>query len=76
MIRPIKKYNNKTQYFTKYGYVILYNNDVYLNRGAFAKGIYNDEDTMLKLKEYIDPNKNILEIGAHCGTSSMYILHF
>jgi FkbM family methyltransferase len=76
MIRPIKKYNNKTQYFTKYGYVILYDNDVYLNCGAFAKGIYNDEDTMLKLKEYIDPNKNILEIGAHCGTSSIVYSSF
>jgi hypothetical protein len=39
MVRPIKKYNNKTQYLTKYGYVILYDNDVYLNRGTFAKGI-------------------------------------
>jgi len=44
MIRPIKKYNNKTQYFTKYGYVILYDNDVYLNRHAFTKCIYNDEN--------------------------------
>jgi hypothetical protein len=39
MVRPIKKYNNKTQYLTKYGYIILYDNEMYLNRGTFKKGI-------------------------------------
>jgi FkbM family methyltransferase len=76
MLRVIKKVNNKTQYLTKYGYIILYDNDVYLNRDLFAKGIYHDEDTMLKLKEYIDPTKDILEIGANCGTSSIVYSSF
>jgi len=73
---PIKKKGNLTQYFTKYGYVILYNNDIYLNTNIFAQGIYHDEDTMLKLRQYIDPNKNILEIGANCGTSSIVYASF
>jgi FkbM family methyltransferase len=75
-VYPILERNNKTQYYTKYGYVILYNNDVYLNCDAFKKGNYHDEDTMLKLKKYIDPNKNILEIGANCGTSSLVYASF
>jgi FkbM family methyltransferase len=31
---------------------------------------------MLKLRKYIDPNKNILEIGANCGTSSLVYASF
>jgi len=37
----------------------------------FVNNKYWDEDTLMKLKEYIDPNKNIIEIGGHCGTSSI-----
>ena len=75
-VYPIKKKNNLTQYFTKYGYIVLYDNDVFLNRELFAKGIYHDEDSMLKLKKYIDPSKDILEIGANCGTSSIVYSSF
>ncbi len=55
---------------TKYGLITLYKNEVYI--GTFFKnGGYWDENTMLELKKYINPNKNILEIGGHCGTSSI-----
>ncbi|HEY0770957.1 MAG TPA: FkbM family methyltransferase, partial [Sphingobacteriaceae bacterium] len=33
-------------------------------------------DTLIQLKKYIDPEKNILEIGAHCGTSSIVYASF
>ena len=56
--------------------IILYDNDVFLNCQLFKNGIYHDEDTMLKLKRYIDPNKNILEIGANVGTSSLVYSSF
>lgn len=75
-VYPILKKGNLTQYFTKYGYVILYDNDVFLNGQLFKNGIYHDEDTMLKLKRYIDPNRNILEIGANVGTSSLVYSSF
>jgi FkbM family methyltransferase len=62
-------------YKTKYGNVTLYHNDIYIN-GVFKNGKYWDEDTMLKLKQYINPSKNILEIGGHCGTSSLVYSSF
>ena len=65
----IKTYN------TKYGKISLYNNDVYIST-PFEHGNYWDENTLLKLKNFIDPNKNILEIGAHCGTSTIVYASF
>lgn len=55
---------------TKYGRITLYKNELYIGND-FREGKYWDEDTLLKLKEYIDPTRNILEIGGHCGTSSI-----
>ncbi len=57
-------------YNTEHGLVTLYKNDIYINV-PFKNGQYYDFDTVKLLKEYINPNKNILEIGAHCGTSSL-----
>lgn len=62
-------------YNTKYGLITLYKNDVYIRR-EFKNGGYWDIDTLLKLREYIDPNRNILEIGGHCGTSSIIYSSF
>jgi FkbM family methyltransferase len=64
-----------TTFLTKYGKITLYNNEVYIG-DQFKNGIYWDEDTLLKLKQYIDPDKNILEIGGHCGTSSIIYASF
>jgi len=58
------------RYHTKYGLVSLLSNDIHFHE-SFARGQYWDEDTLLKLNCYIDPDKNILEIGGHVGTSSL-----
>ena len=60
---------------TKYGKITLYKNERYII-GPFRNGQYWDESSLLKLKQYIDPNKNILEIGGHCGTSSIVYATF
>jgi FkbM family methyltransferase len=57
-------------YTTKYGKITLYKNDVYIG-GEFKQNRYWDEATLLLLREYVDPYRNILEIGGHCGTSSL-----
>lgn len=62
-------------YQTKYGIVTLYSNEVYIGQ-HFKNGQYWDESTLLKLKEYINPNRNILEIGGHCGTSTLVYSSF
>jgi len=62
-------------YATKYGLVTLYKNEAFI-RPSFAQGRYWEEDTLLKLREYIPPNRTILEIGGHCGTSSIVYASF
>ena len=63
-------------YNTKYGKVTLYKNDNEINIKNFKKNIYWDENTLLLLKKFIDPKKNILEIGGHCGTSTLVYSSF
>lgn len=60
---------------TPYGYVTLYNNDVFIGQ-TFLNGHYWDLDTLLIIRDYINPNRNILEIGGHCGTSSLVYSSF
>lgn len=57
-------------YGSRFGFITLYKNDFHI-RNEFARGGYWDLKTLLSLKQYIDPNKNILEIGGHCGTSTL-----
>ncbi len=57
-------------YNTKYGLITLYKNEVYIGN-SFKNGKYWDEDNLLLMKQYINPNRNILEIGGHCGTSTL-----
>jgi FkbM family methyltransferase len=57
-------------YNTKYGLITLYQNEIYISI-PFNNDRYWDEETLLKLRNYINPNRNILEIGGHCGTSSL-----
>ena len=56
-------------YKTHFGIIRLYKNEAYI-ASEFKKGNYWEIDTILKLRQYI-PNNNILEIGGHCGTSSI-----
>ena len=60
---------------TKHGLVTLYKNERYIGE-EFKAGKYWEEDTLLKLKEYINPCRDILEIGGHCGTSSIVYSSF
>ena len=62
-------------YKTNYGLVTLYNNDVFIG-GEFKNGRYWDIGTLLMLRKYINTNRNILEIGGHCGTSSIVYSSF
>lgn len=62
-------------FITKYGLITLYKND-YIIREPYLSGGYWDIDTLLYLKQYIDPARNILEIGGHCGTSTMVYSSF
>jgi len=57
-------------YSTPYGNITLYQNEAYIGL-TFKHGIYWEIDTMKKLYNYIDPHRNILEIGGHCGTSTL-----
>jgi FkbM family methyltransferase len=56
---------------TEYGMLILYRNDKFIT-SSFNKGEYWDIETLLKVKEFIDPAKQIIEVGAHCGTSTLF----
>jgi FkbM family methyltransferase len=55
---------------TSYGKISIYQNEKYIIND-FKNGSYWDIDTLQKLKPFINPNKNILEIGGHCGTSTL-----
>jgi FkbM family methyltransferase len=62
-------------YNTSYGLISLYSNEVFIGH-CFKNGQYWDGDTLIKLQKYIDPNRNILEIGGHCGTSTIVYSQF
>ena len=62
-------------YNTNYGLITLYKNELWIGN-EFKNGGYWDIDTLLKLRKYINPERNILEIGGHCGTSSIVYSSF
>lgn len=66
---------NINTFQTDYGLISLYKNEVYIGN-TFKNGFYWDLDTLLKLRQFINPNRNILEIGGHCGTSSLVYSSF
>tara|TARA_R100000655_G_scaffold44625_2_gene81290 strand:- start:327 stop:1058 length:732 start_codon:yes stop_codon:yes gene_type:complete len=55
---------------TKYGLITLKSNEEYII-DPFRKGGYWEDNDLIKLKPYIDCDKNILEIGGHSGTSTI-----
>lgn len=61
---------NRTTFDTSLGKITLLNNETFIIN-SFKNGGYWDIATLTKLREYINPTKNILEIGGHCGTSSI-----
>ena len=62
-------------YDTSFGWITLLRNEIYIG-DTFRNGGYWDEDTLMKLKTYINPERNILEIGGHCGTSTIVYSSF
>ena len=62
-------------FYTSYGLITLYKNERYII-DAFKKGSYWDISTLNLLKKYVVPTRNILEIGGHCGTSSIVYASF
>lgn len=64
-----------TTYNTIFGKVTIYTNETFISL-PFQMGSYWGIDTLLKIKPYIDPAKNIIEIGGHCGTSSLVYASF
>jgi FkbM family methyltransferase len=58
---------------TKYGKVTLYNNEKFIIT-SFRSGNYWDIGNLQNLKKYI--KGNVLEIGGHCGTSSIIYASF
>lgn len=67
--------SNLDTFATEYGKVTLYKNDIYIG-DSYKSGKYWDIDSLLALKKYIDPDRNVLEIGGHCGTSSLVYASF
>ena len=57
-------------FVTNYGTITLYQNEVYIGN-SFKNGYYWDIETLQLLKKYIPSDRDILEIGGHCGTSSI-----
>lgn len=55
---------------THYGLISIFRTDWIINHG-FERGLYWNENNFLNLKQYINPSKNILEIGGHVGTDSI-----
>jgi FkbM family methyltransferase len=70
-----KSQNVYNTYKNKYGLITLYSNDIYINK-EFKKKNYWNEDILSKIKNFINPNKNILVIGGHCGSSSIALSSF
>ena len=60
---------------TSYGLITLYQNEAYIIND-FRRGSYWDINTLNILKQYINSTRNILEIGGHCGTSSIVYSSF
>jgi len=62
-------------FFNEHGTVTIYKNDLYIIN-EFKHNNYWDINVLLSLREYINPQKDILEIGAHCGTSTIIYAKF
>ena len=60
---------------TKYGKITLYKNETYIIQD-FKQDSYWDINTLNLSHQYINPNKDILEIGGHCGTSTIVYASF
>jgi FkbM family methyltransferase len=62
--------NGTLTYTTSFGKLTIRKNDV-INEWTFSKGNYWSEEDIRKNIHYINPAKNVIEIGAHCGTHTL-----
>jgi FkbM family methyltransferase len=69
-IRVIEDNGLTRTFVTEFGKVTLYANETFITP-VFDDGLYWDIDNLRTVSKYIDPRRNILEIGGHCGTSSL-----
>jgi len=60
---------------TKFGKITLRSNETHIIK-PFRKGGYWDIRKMQKCLKMIDTNRNILEIGGHAGTSTIFYANF
>ena len=75
IIEKLNSNNNMEDFETPYGLITLFRNEKFIIND-FKRGSYWDIDTLNILKQYINPKCNILEIGGHCGTSSIVYSSF
>ena len=64
-----------TIYNTKWGIIEMPSNEAFISH-PFKQGSYWDIDTLLKLRDYIPSDRNILEVGGHVGTSTVVYASF
>ena len=67
---PCTRYDNINTFTTPHGKISLRVNESIIGN-EFKKGNYWDSEELELLNEYIDPTRNILEVGGHCGTNSI-----
>jgi len=62
--------NGTVTYETPHGKLTIRKNDV-INEWTFSKGTYWSEEDIIRNLQYIQPGKNVIEIGSHCGTHTL-----
>jgi FkbM family methyltransferase len=70
-----KNIDTYSRYSTNHGSITLFTNEMYIGE-FFKNNTYWIEDILFKIKNFVNPNKNILEIGGHCGSSSIILSKF
>ena len=58
-------------YTTDYGKITLHHNEEFIGE-TFRRGNYWDHDTLGKMSKHVPKDRDVLEIGGHCGTSTLY----
>ena len=60
---------------TEFGSITLYTLDTYIKE-PFTRGEYFEKEELDAIRKYIPTDRNILEIGGHCGTTTVAMGHF
>ena len=65
----MKADNSVVCFETFVGKIYLYKNETFITQ-EFNKGIYWDIDVLLKIQNYIDPEKNIIDHKKEIGSNT------